>query len=149
LNLQISKLKHFGFDFSLAAYLLGIILGYDRTSDALYDSLQLSIFKKEGEREVPPFCKEDSDDGKKVVEQDFSTEEIEEETFMHPVSSKRIATKKDSLTLDTIKNFTFSYPLVINIKGGKSINDKKVNSYQELLNAIASRQDKEWKIKKM
>lgn len=149
LNLQISKLKRFGFDFSLAAYLLGIILGYDRTSDALYDSLQLSIFKKEGEREVPPFCKEDSDDGKKVVEQDFSTEEIEEETFMHPVSSKRIATKKDSLTLDTIKNFTFSYPLVINIKGGKSINDKKVNSYQELLNAIASRQDKEWKIKKM
>lgn len=149
LNLQISKLKRFGFDFSLAAYLLGIILGYDRTSDALYDSLQLSIFKKEGEREVPPFCKEDSDDGKKVVEQDFSTEEIEEGTFMHPVSSKRIATKKDSLTLDTIKNFTFSYPLVINIKGGKSINDKKVNSYQELLNAIASRQDKEWKIKKM
>ena len=148
LNYQIGKLKHFGFDFSLAAYLLGIILGYDKTSDALYDSLQLSIFKKE-EREVPPFRNEDNMDNEKVVEQDSAIEEIEEETFMHPMPSKRMATKKDSLTLDTVHKFSFSYPLVINIKGGKSANDKKVNSYQELLNTIASRQDKEWKIKKM
>lgn len=149
LNYQIGKLKHFGFDFSLAAYLLGIILGYDRTSDALYDSLQLSIFRKEEEREEPPFRNEDNMDNEKVVEQDFAIEEIEEEAFMHPMPSKRMATQKDSLTLDTVHNFSFSYPLVINIKGGKSANDKKVSSYQELLNTIASRQDKEWKIKKM
>lgn len=148
LNLQISKLKRLGFDFSLAAYLLGIILGNDRTSDALYDSLQLSIFKKEEEREVPPFCEEDKLDNKKVIEQNPSVEEIEE-SFMHPMPSKRMATKKDSLTLDNVNNFSFSYPLVINIKGGKSTNDKKVSSYQELLKTIASRKDKEWRIKKM
>lgn len=150
LNLQIGKLKHFGFNFSMAAYLLGIILGYDRTSDALYDSLQLSIFKKEEEREEHSFRKEDNVDNKKVDEQDSAIGEPEnvEETFMHPIPLKRMATPKDSLTLDTVNNFSFSYPLVINIKGGKSANDKIVNSYQELLKAIASRQDKEWKIKK-
>lgn len=150
LNLQISKLKHFGFDFSLAAYLLGIILGYDRTSDALYDSLQLRIFKKQEEREVLPFREEDNVVNKKFVEQDSVIEEPENvgESFMHPIPLKRMATPKDSLTLDTVNNFSFSYPLVINIKGGKSTNDKTVNSYQELLKTIASRLDKEWKIKK-
>ena len=150
LKLQISKLKHFGFDFSMAAYLLGIILGYGRTSDALYDSLQLSIFRNEEEREELPFREEDNVDNKKIVEQDFVIEEPENvgESFMHPIPLKRMATPKDSLTLDTVNNFSFSYPLVINIKGGKSTNDKTVNSYQELLNTIASRQDKVWKIKK-
>ena len=149
LNNQISKLKHFGFDFSLAAYLLGIILGYSRTSDALYDSLQLSIFKKEEEGEKPSFRNEDNKDNETVVKHDYAVEEIEEESFMHPMSSKRMATQRDSLTLDTVNKYSFSYPLVINIKGGKSANDKIVNSYQELLNTIASRQDKEWRIKKM
>lgn len=148
LKLQISKLKHFGFDFSMAAYLLGIILGYDRTSDALYDSLQLSIFRNEEEREVPSFLDENKKDNEKVVEGE-QYPVIEEIDFMQPISSKPKATKKDCLTLDTINSFSFSYPLVINIKGGKSTNDRKVNSYQELLNTIASRKDKEWKIKKM
>ena len=150
LHLQIGKLKHFGFDFSLAAYLLGIILGYERTSDALYDSLQLSIFRKEEEREEPSFREEDNVDDKEVVGQNTAIEEPEnvEEPFMHPMPLKRMATPKDSLTLDTVNNFTFSYPLVVNVKGGKSANDKTVNSYQELLKTIASRQDKEWRIKK-
>mgnify|MGYP006916076838 CR=1 FL=1 len=150
LKLQISKLKHFGFDFSMAAYLLGIILGYDRTSDALYDSLKLNIFRKEEEREAPPFREEDNVDNKKNDEQETEIEEPDNvgESFMRPISLKRMATPKDSLKLDTVNKFSFSYPLVLNIKGGKSSNDKIVNSYQELLETIASRQDKEWKIKK-
>ena len=84
---------------------------------------------------------------------DYIETEIEEpdnvgESFMRPISLKRMATPKDSLKLDTVNKFSFSYPLVLNIKGGKSSNDKIVNSYQELLETIASRQDKEWKIKK-
>ena len=61
--------------------------------------------------------------------------------------SKRMATPNDDLTLDTVNDFSFSYPLVINIKSGKSSNNKTVNSYQELINTIASRQDKKWRIK--
>ena len=148
LNLQISKLKYFGFDFSLAAYLLGVILGYDRTSDALYDSLQLNIFRKEEDREAQPSFPEDN---KKDVEEVDDPNPVAEkgEDFMYQPSLKPMATKRDSLTLDTVKNFSFSYPLVINIKGGKSQNDRTINSYQELINTIALKQDKVWKIKKM
>lgn len=132
LNLQIEKLKNFGFNFSMAAYLLGIILGYDRTSDALYDSLELSIFKKEEDREVPS----------------SHTEENVGDTCKHPERSKRMATSKDSLTLDTIGYFDYSYPLIINIKNGKSTSNRTVTSYQELQKVIASKKDKEWRIRK-
>jgi hypothetical protein len=150
LNLQIEKLKNFGFNFSMAAYLLGIILGYDRTSDALYDSLELSIFKKEEDREVPSSHTEDNVDNKKVDERDSAIEEPENvgDTCKHPERSKRMATSKDSLTLDTIGNFDYSYPLIINIKNGKSTSNRTVTSYQELQKVIASKKDKEWRIRK-
>ncbi len=38
--------KSFGFEFELAAYLLGIVLGHEHTYDCMYDMLPLSIFKK-------------------------------------------------------------------------------------------------------
>lgn len=114
---QIEKLKKYGFDFSLAAYLLGIILGYEKTSDALYDSLQLNIFKKE---EIP---------------------------FMEPIPSKKKATTKDRLTLDSIRHLAFDYPCYIYIKG-ESKNPYKVCSDEELLRTIAAQKDKEWKLKK-
>ena len=35
-----------GFEFSIAIYLLGITLGYDKTYDAFYNAIELPIFKK-------------------------------------------------------------------------------------------------------
>ena len=112
---QIENLKKSGFDFCLAAYLLGLILGYEKTSDALYDTLQLNIFK--------------------------------EEPFMKPIPPKKKATNKDKLTLDTIKNLTFSYPCYIYVKGD-SKNKKQIAKYEDLVRTIASQQDKEWKLSK-
>lgn len=42
----IAYCKSFGFEFELAAYLLGIVLGHEHTYDCMYDMLPLSIFKK-------------------------------------------------------------------------------------------------------
>lgn len=42
-----------GFECSIAIYLLGIALGYDKTYDAFYESEQLPFFKKPVVREVP------------------------------------------------------------------------------------------------
>ena len=42
----IEYCKSFGFEFELAAYLLGIVLGHEHTYDCMYDMLPLSIFKK-------------------------------------------------------------------------------------------------------
>lgn len=42
----IDHCKSFGFEFELAAYLLGIVLGHEHTYDCMYDMLPLSIFKK-------------------------------------------------------------------------------------------------------
>lgn len=118
---QIENLKKYGFDFCLAAYLLGIILGYEKTSDALYDTLQLNIFK--------------------------NLELAEEESFMKPIPTKKKATNKDKLTLDTIKNLTFSYPCYIYVKGD-SKNKKQIANYEDLVRTIASQQNKEWKLSK-
>lgn len=42
----IDYCKSFGFEFELAAYLLGIVLGHEHTYDCMYDMLPLLIFKK-------------------------------------------------------------------------------------------------------
>lgn len=42
----IEYCKSFGFEFELATYLLGIVLGHEHTYDCMYDMLPLSIFKK-------------------------------------------------------------------------------------------------------
>lgn len=144
LNYQIGKLKHFGFDFSLAAYLLGIILGYDRTSDALYDSLQLSIFRKEEESEEPPFPQEITPNDNGVVE-DIKSKETEV-PFLTQEPTKRKAKKGEKLTLDTIKQLSFSYPCKIYVKGD-SKNPINIESYVELASTISKRQDVEWKLK--
>ena len=141
---QIKELKKYGFDFSLAAYLLGIILGYEKTADALYDSLQLNIFKKE-EREVPPF-RVPIPPTPETTHND-NTEKEPEESFLKPIPTKKKATNKDKLTLDTIKNLTFSFPCYIYVKGD-SKNKIKINNYQDLARTIASQQDKEWKLSK-
>lgn len=148
---QIEKLKKFGFDFSLAAYLLGIILGYEKTSDALYDSLQLNIFKKE-ESGVPPFPpraehKEDvkESNSSPKVETTEVTDDNNDTDFLTPPSSKRKATKDDILSLDSIKQL--DVPIPCDIKCGNGKNDKKrITSYKELLETLASQQSKTWKL---
>ena len=42
----IDHCKKFEFEFELAAYLLGIVLGHQHTYDSMYDMLPLPIFKK-------------------------------------------------------------------------------------------------------
>lgn len=42
----IDYCKTFGFEFELAVYLLGIIMGHEHTYDCMYDILPLPIFKK-------------------------------------------------------------------------------------------------------
>lgn len=148
---QIKKLKMYGFDFSLAAYLLGIILGYEKTSDALYESLQLNIFKKE-ESEVPPFqpeAKHKEDDRENGSFSKVETTEISDENndigFLIPPSSKRKATKDDVLSLDSIKQL--DVPIPCDIKYGKGKNEKKrITSYKELLETLASQQNRSWKL---
>ena len=148
---QIKKLKIYGFDFSWAAYLLGIILGYEKTSDALYESLQLNIFKKE-ESEVPPFqpeAKHKEDDRENGSFSKVETTEISDENndigFLIPPSSKRKATKDDVLSLDSIKQL--DVPIPCDIKYGKGKNEKKrITSYKELLETLASQQNRSWKL---
>lgn len=148
---QIENLKKYGFDFCLAAYLLGIILGYEKTSDALYDSLQLNIFKKE-ESEVLPFPprvdhKEDDreSDSSPKVETTEVTDENNDTDFLTPPSSKRKATKDDILSLDSIKQLDVTIPC--DIKCGNGKNDKQhITSYKELLETLASQQSKSWKL---
>ena len=41
----ITYCKLYGFEFELAAYLLGIVLGHEHTYDCMYDMLPLSIFR--------------------------------------------------------------------------------------------------------
>ena len=41
----ITYCKNFGFEFELAAYLLGIVMGHQHTYDCMYDMLPLPIFK--------------------------------------------------------------------------------------------------------
>ena len=141
---QIKNLKKYGFDFCLAAYLLGIILGYEKTSDALYDTLQLNIFKKE-ESEVPPFRESNPPAIEETPSENLKP--VEAESFMKPIPTKKKATTKDKLTLDTIKNLTFSYPCYIYVKGD-SKNKKQIANYEDLVRTIASQQDKEWKLSK-
>jgi len=141
---QIGKLMMYGFDFSLAAYLLGIILGYEKTSDALYDSLQLNIFKKE-ESGMPPFRESIPPTTEETHTKDMETEQ--EESFMKPIPTKKKATNKAKLTLDTIKNLAFSFPCYIYVKG-ESKKKIKVINYEDLVRTIASQQDKEWKLSK-
>ena len=43
----ICHAKKFGFECSVAVYLLGLTLGYDKTYDAYYDSIKLSIFEEQ------------------------------------------------------------------------------------------------------
>lgn len=43
---EVDYIKSFGLEGSLALYLLGITLGYDKTYDAFYETVNLSIFKK-------------------------------------------------------------------------------------------------------
>lgn len=148
---QIENLKKYGFEFCLAAYLLGIILGYEKTSDALYDSLQLNIFKKE-ESEVLPFPsrvdhKEDDkdSDSSPKVETTEVTDEKNDTDFLTPPSSKRKATKDDILSLDSIKQLDVLIPC--DIKCGNGKNDKQhITSYKELLETLASQQSKSWKL---
>ena len=148
---QIENLKKYGFDFSLAAYLLGIILGYEKTLDALYDSLQLNIFKKE-ESEVPPFPpkvehkEDDRESGSSSkVETTEVTNENNDTDFLTPPSSKRRATKDDILSLDSIKQL--DVPIPCDIKCGNGKNDKKrITSYKELRETLASQHSKSWKI---
>lgn len=45
----ISYIKSFGLEGKLALYLLGVILGYDKTYEAFYESTNLSFFKKQVE----------------------------------------------------------------------------------------------------
>lgn len=141
---QIGKLMMYGFDFSLASYLLGIILGYEKTSDALYDSLQLNIFKKE-ESGVPPFRESIPPTTEETHTKDMETEQ--EESFMKPIPTKKEATNKAKLTQDTIKNLAFSFPCYIYVKG-ESKKKIKVINYEDLVRTIASQQDKEWKLSK-
>jgi len=141
---QIGKLMMYGFDFSLAAYLLGIILGYEKTSDALYDSLQLNIFKKE-ESGMPPFRESIPPTTEETHTKDMETEQ--EESFMKPIPTKKKATNKAKLTLDTIKNIAFSFPCYIYVKG-ESKKKIKVINYEDLVRTIASQRDKEWKLSK-
>ena len=42
-----------GFEFSIAVYLLGIALGYDKTYDAFYETAELQFFKKKSVTEAP------------------------------------------------------------------------------------------------
>ena len=141
---QIKNLKKYGFDFCLAAYLLGIILGYEKTSDALYDTLQLNIFKKE-ESEVPPFRESNPPAIEETPSENLKP--VEAESFMKLIPTKKKATTKDKLTLDTIKNLTFSYPCYIYVKGD-SKNKKQIANYEDLVRTVASQQDKEWKLSK-
>lgn len=158
---QIEKLNSFGQDFYLAAYLLGIILGYEKTYDALYDNMQLNIFKTEEESEVAPFREivnpKISTEHKKAIPEFDTTipkpiepygENVlteEEENFMKPVSMKPYAKKNDTLTLDSIENFQFSFPC--DIKCGNKKGDKRhVTNYEELKDTLASRQDCEWRL---
>jgi len=148
---QIGKLKKYGLDFSLAAYLLGIILGYEKTSDALYDFLQLNIFKKE-ESGMPPFLpraehKEDDieSNSSPKVENTEVTDDNNDTDFLTPPSSKRKATKDDILSLDSIKQL--DVPIPCDLKCGNGKNDKKrITSYKELLETLASQQSKTWKL---
>ena len=48
-----------GFECSIAIYLLGIVLGHDKTYDAFYEAAQLSFFKKSDVKEVPSEIIED------------------------------------------------------------------------------------------
>ena len=148
---QIGKLKKYGFDFSLAAYLLGIILGYEKTSDALYDSLQLNIFKKEesGVSPFPPRIEHKEDDRESELSPKVETTEVTDDNndtdFLTPPSSKRKATKDDILSLDSIKQL--DVPIPCDIKCGNGKNDKKrITSYKELLETLASQQSKTWKL---
>lgn len=63
--------KTFGDNFHLAAYLLGITLGYDRTYDCLYDTQRLKIFKsKESIAKPAPTTACNSQDNEKTEKAD-------------------------------------------------------------------------------
>lgn len=158
---QIDNLKSYGQDFYLAAYLLGMILGYEKTYDALYDNMQLKIFNREVEREAAPFQeffnpKTYTEPTETVSETDYSEPMVEEEpiesihgedegNFMTSEYPKKKATNRDHLTLDTIKNLLFEYPCII--RCGKSEKDKRhIQDYKELVKTLAGRQDCEWKL---
>lgn len=48
----IGSCKKIGFEFVLAAYLLGIVMGHEHTYDCMYDMLPLSIFKKSAKTHI-------------------------------------------------------------------------------------------------
>lgn len=75
-TIEICK-KVWGREFNLAAYILGIILGYDNTYDLLYDKLPLAIFHKEP----------------KKVENANGIQE-------HPTKIKDVVEQSDSLNVD-------------------------------------------------
>lgn len=78
--------KMFGDSFCLAAYLLGITLGYDKTYDCLYDTQRLKIFKSKENIAIPdtpkPAC--NSQDNEK----DGKTDETNKNTDTTPVEAK-------------------------------------------------------------
>lgn len=100
-----------GFECSVAVFLLGLTLGYDKTYDAFYESVELSFFKKKIEVDIPNEEKSGLGNAVSRFPQDSKTSNKE----VNPVVGK---TEKDT-TVDILDNKANT------VKSGKSENPQK------------------------
>lgn len=82
------KAKKYGLECSVAVYLLGLTLGYDKTYDAYYDSIKLRIFKTENQEANKLDCVQESNE--KEIHLENRNENVAEDT-----SSKSTVNDKD------------------------------------------------------
>lgn len=114
----ILSYKQFGFDYSLAVYLLGLTLGYEKIYSCYYDSIKLPIFKETKTDEIPTSDKAEENEP-------VSTEQMSIVGQGQPTSQVELTNTfefGDSLTADTLTAVETDKNLVVG-------EDKKVGEY--------------------
>ena len=72
----VSSCKQMGFKFSLATYLLGITLGYDKTYDSFYDVVGLPIFRKKNSKSCELAINRESNNNSKSINDIIKNEDV-------------------------------------------------------------------------
>lgn len=97
----IDHAKTFGFECSVAVYLLGLTLGYDKTYDAYYDFVKLPIFELQAdiqEANMPVYVKESNE--KEIHSVNRNENIAEDASSEDTINDNNISTHTNILTID-------------------------------------------------
>lgn len=140
-----------GFECSIAIYLLGLSLGYDKTYDSFYESAELPFFK----RVLQPSIPSDSNDGKEVRPFPFhdngkvlaaesnTVSETDKKESLDTEETKVIPSEETLSTRDKDYQGTVQAPPQSEMRQGQLFSDNNNSDVQEQLPIIWMRNKKQ------